>query len=125
MYHICLVVGPVLCLLLCYTACPVPLQVELIVGDIKESVSRVNDSHFVEADNLTVPTITYEVWRWTGIGLGGKDRRVSLFCRFVNWGAPHFLFYVYVCMWPLMHSVFCILLLSNAATCLLLLLSAA
>lgn len=36
-------------------------QVELIVGDVKEVVSRVSDGHFVEADNLTVPAITYEV----------------------------------------------------------------
>lgn len=36
-------------------------QVELIVADVKELVSRVSDVHFVEADNLTVPAITYEV----------------------------------------------------------------
>jgi len=36
-------------------------QVEAIVADIKESVSRVSDVHFIEADNLTVPSITYEV----------------------------------------------------------------
>jgi hypothetical protein len=36
-------------------------QAELIVGDVKELVSRVSDVHFVEADNLTVPAITYEV----------------------------------------------------------------
>lgn len=36
-------------------------QSELIVGDIKELVSRVSDVHFVEADNLTVPAITYEL----------------------------------------------------------------
>lgn len=36
-------------------------QTELIVADIKELVSRVSDVHFVEADNLTVPAITYEV----------------------------------------------------------------
>ncbi|KAF8055322.1 ARP4 [Scenedesmus sp. PABB004] len=36
-------------------------QTELIVGDIKELVSRVSDVHFVEADNLTVPAITYEL----------------------------------------------------------------
>lgn len=36
-------------------------QVEAIVADIKESVSRVSDVHFIEADNLTVPSITYEL----------------------------------------------------------------
>lgn len=36
-------------------------QVELIVADVKESASRVSDVHFVEADNLTVPAITYEL----------------------------------------------------------------
>jgi hypothetical protein len=36
-------------------------QAELIVGDVKELVSRVSDVHFVEADNLTVPAISYEV----------------------------------------------------------------
>jgi hypothetical protein len=36
-------------------------QTELIVGDVKELVSRVSDVHFVEADNLTVPAISYEV----------------------------------------------------------------
>lgn len=41
-------------------------QVELIVADVKELVSRVSDVHFVEADNLTVPAISYEV----GLGLG-------------------------------------------------------
>ena len=44
----------------------VVLQVDLIVGDIKESVSRVSDVHFIEADNLTVPSITYEVTATTG-----------------------------------------------------------
>lgn len=37
------------------------VQVELIVGDIKESVSRVSDVHFIAEDNMTVPSITYEV----------------------------------------------------------------
>jgi hypothetical protein len=37
------------------------VQAELIVGDIKEGVSRVSDVHFIEADNLTVPSINYEV----------------------------------------------------------------
>eukprot|EP00878_Enallax_costatus_P008234 GHUV01008608.1.p1 GENE.GHUV01008608.1~~GHUV01008608.1.p1 ORF type:complete len:383 (+),score=71.29 GHUV01008608.1:747-1895(+) len=36
-------------------------QVELIVADVKELVSRVSDVHFVEADNLTVPAISYEL----------------------------------------------------------------
>lgn len=54
--------------------CPVAAssQAELIVGDIKESVSRVSDVHFIEADNLTVPSITYEV------GCGGRS---VLLCR--------------------------------------------
>jgi hypothetical protein len=36
-------------------------QVELIVADIKERVSRVSDRHFIEAENINVPSITYEV----------------------------------------------------------------
>eukprot|EP00879_Flechtneria_rotunda_P015088 GHRR01015768.1.p1 GENE.GHRR01015768.1~~GHRR01015768.1.p1 ORF type:complete len:296 (+),score=87.04 GHRR01015768.1:334-1221(+) len=36
-------------------------QTEVIVADIKEAVSRVSDVHFVAANNLTVPSITYEV----------------------------------------------------------------
>jgi hypothetical protein len=38
-----------------------PTQVELIVSDIKESVSRVSDVHFIAEDNMTVPSIAYEV----------------------------------------------------------------
>jgi hypothetical protein len=45
------------CAVLCF-------QVELIVGDIKESVSRVSDVHFIAEDNMTVPSISYEVRRW-------------------------------------------------------------
>eukprot|EP00879_Flechtneria_rotunda_P014270 GHRR01014907.1.p2 GENE.GHRR01014907.1~~GHRR01014907.1.p2 ORF type:complete len:202 (+),score=78.44 GHRR01014907.1:1401-2006(+) len=36
-------------------------QTEVIVADIKEAVSRVSDVHFVAANNLTVPSITYEL----------------------------------------------------------------
>lgn len=36
-------------------------QVELIVSDIKESVSRVSDVHFIAEDNMTVPSIAYEL----------------------------------------------------------------
>lgn len=51
----------VCCGVLC---CP---QVELVVSDIKESVSRVSDVHFIAEDNMTVPSIAYEV----GVVLGG------------------------------------------------------
>jgi hypothetical protein len=36
-------------------------QAQLLLADVKESVCRVNDVHFVEADNETVPAVTYEV----------------------------------------------------------------
>jgi hypothetical protein len=52
------VVAVIVVKLCCAVLC---VQVELIVGDIKESVSRVSDVHFIAEDNMTVPSITYEV----------------------------------------------------------------
>jgi hypothetical protein len=63
----------VLCPVLLWLCC----QVELIVGDVKEAVSRVSDVHFIEADNLTVPSITYEVGREGGTREGPVLRLVG------------------------------------------------
>ncbi len=37
------------------------MQVEQIAADVKESICRVSDSLFNEAENANIPTVSYEV----------------------------------------------------------------